>query len=276
VEAIKEQTKLAKPHQLLNKAFLLKKKRNPNYSQRAVARDLCVSPMFVTKLFTGKSAIPTRRLKQICSVLDMDTTAQTVFYRSLIVHSLPSPELRKIALSTSTADSKLENYEQMPQKKFSVLSQWYHLAILNLLTCEIDRSTSTLSRKLGITEAEAETSLQLLKHLELASCEDGAWRKTDLHMLSPTTRSQTEVRNFHRAMIKKAYEELSRIGQEAFNERLITGFTIAVNPENLEEAKRVIFDALSDLSHKLSHGSCTEVYQCNVQLFPLTKKERSS
>jgi hypothetical protein len=38
----------------------------------------------------------------------------------------------------------------------------------------------------------------------------------------------------------------------------------------------VIFDALSDLSHKLSHGSCTEVYQCNVQLFPLTKKERSS
>jgi uncharacterized protein (TIGR02147 family) len=276
VEAVKEQTKLAKPHQLLNKAYLLKKKRNPSYSQRAVARDLCVSPMFVTKLFTGKSAIPTQRLKQICAVLDMDTTAQTVFYRSLIVHSLPSPELRKIALSTSTAETRLENYEQMPQKKFGVLSQWYHLAILNLLTCDIDHSSATLARKLGITETEVENSLQLLKTLELASFNDGVWKKTDLHMISPTTRSKAEVRNFHRSMIKKAYDELSRIGQEAFNERLITGFTIAVNPENLEEAKRLIFDTLSDLSHKLSQGSCTEVYQCNVQLFPLTKKERRS
>lgn len=273
---MRETARIAKPHQLLNRAFLLKKKRNPGYSQRALARDLCVSPMFVTKLFTGKSAVPAQRLKQICSLLDMDTTAQTVFYRSLIVHSLPSPELRKIALSTSRAESKLENYGQMPQKKFSVLSHWYNLAVLNLLTCDIDRNAATFARKLGITVAEVECSLELLKNLELATCENGVWQKTDLHMISPTTRSQAEVRNFHRLMIKKAYEELSRIGQDAFDERLITGFTIAVNPDHLEEAKRIIFDTLSDLSDRLSQGACTEIYQCNVQLFPLTRKERAS
>jgi hypothetical protein len=76
-------------------------------------------------------------------------------------------------------------------------------------------------------------------------------------------------------MIKKAYEELSRTTEKAFNERLITGFTMACDPTKIDVAKRAIFDFLSELSEQLSAERCTEVYQCNIQLFPLTKTEEA-
>ena len=60
------------------------------------------------------------------------------------------------------------------------------------------------------------------------------------------------------------------VSKQNFQRRLFTGFTFAFAPDRLDEAKNRILDFLSDLSSEMSQGSCSEVYQCNVQLFPLT------
>ena len=269
-----EQIRLPKPHSILNKAFLRKKEKNSAYSQRSLARDLGVSAPFVTKLLTGKSSLPVERVKRICKVLDIDLALESLLMQSLVYHSFDSSELRAIAMKgmTENAISRVGDYNQVTVKKFSILRDWYNLPILDLLTCEGEFTPQVIAKRIGLTLAQVQKSLTAMKEAGLASDETGTWKKTEQRNYFPSTKSLTEIREYHKQMIKIAHQQLSETSQEAFDARLITAFTMAVNPEHIETAKKEIFDFLTQLSHRLSEGSCTSVYQCNLQLFPLTKK----
>jgi hypothetical protein len=54
---------------------------------------------------------------------------------------------------------------------------------------------------------------------------------------------------------------------ESFERRLITGISIAANPENLDRARDILLAALHEVASVLSEGECTELYHLNAQLF---------
>ena len=51
--------------------------------------------------------------------------------------------------------------------------------------------------------------------------------------------------------------------------------TFACNPEKLDEAKMRIEEAMFRIVRELTKGDCTEVYQYNLQLFPLTRRRNA-
>lgn len=266
-----ESTRTLKSHQILLKAFKAKVKLNEAYSQRALARDLSLSPTFVTKILTGEKPVPSERYKKLFQVLNMDVSQQSLFIRSVVLESLPSTELRQLAKNAFQSEGRLENYEYEASKQFSVLKSWYNIPILNYLTCEgREKSAPAMAAYFGLTEKEVQHSLTEMEKIDLVRQINGVWSKTSQHNYFPTTKSSEIVRDFHRQMIKKSYEELSKVAPEDFEKRLITSFSIAANPEHVERAKKMIADFLGELSHELSEGPCQEVYQCNVQFFPLT------
>lgn len=265
--------KIPRPHQILFKSFNRKKLKNPSYSQRALARDLSISPVFVTKILNGEKEIPPKRIKKFVKVLDMDVTAENLLYQSILFHTIPIPEVQNLLLHGFKI-SKLNIYEQNVEKKFSLLKNWYGLAILDLLTCQVNHDPKNMAKALGITVSEVEQTLAGLLDVGLIEQHGTQFIKSAQHSFFPTTKSRKDVRDFHKQMLKKAYEALSNTSQEEYERRLVTGFTIATNPEKLEEAKRIIFDSLSEIALLLSEGTCKEVYQYNVQLFPLTKHQK--
>lgn len=270
-----ETVKNVKMHQILAKAFLNKKKKNPGYSQRALARDLGTSSAFVTKILTGHKNLPPARYKKLFKILDMDLTMQTELMRAAVLSALPTNELRVIAKASLAKAPAMEKYSREETKKFGVLKHWYNIAILNYLSCEgLEASVATLTKYFKLTNAEVTQALKGLEDAGLAKVENDRWSKTDLHSYFPTTKSQTEVRDFHRQMIQKAFHELGKSSQEDFEKRMISGFTVAVNPEQIETAKKLIADFLGEISEVLSDGICQEVYQCNIQLFPLGNTPR--
>lgn len=270
-----ETARRLKPHEHLTRALARKQKRNEGYSQRSLARDLGVSPVFVTKLLSGKKSIPAPRVKRLCKLLDMDVNAETELMQSMVLEQLPSADLKKVVLDRAAFQSHMPRYESASPKRFGVLRDWYTIAILNLVTCEIDATPENMARRLGLTREQVARSLEGLRESDLVrELADGAWERTSDDTFFPTTKSQGEVRDFHRQMIRKAYEELAKTEQRDFDQRLITGFTIACDPSKMDVAKKRIFDFLSELSQEMSEGECREVYQCNVQMFPLTKGGR--
>ena len=262
--------KVSKSFQILNKCFQDKKLSNAAYSQRALARDLGVSSVFVTKVLTGQKGLPPERYKKIFHILNMDSSMQSTYLKAVVMESLPSAELRSLAKKALQENSKFENYERVPAKHFSFLRQWYNVPILSYLTCEgLESSVEAIAKYFSLSAKDVETSLQQMQKAELVKLEDGKWIKIAPHSYFPTTKFLEDVRNFHRQMIEKSYKELSKTSAADFEKRMVTGFSIAVNPENLDKARRLITDFMGELSHELSEGSCEEVYQCNLQLIPL-------
>ena len=80
------------------------------------------------------------------------------------------------------------------------------------------------------------------------------------------------LKRFHEQMIEHAKSAIREVPVE---ERQICGMTLTVKKEDLKEAKEVIRHFMDRFSSRVDQKLGEQVYQLNVQFFPLTKNGRN-
>ena len=258
-------------HNILSLYFERKKMAYPSYSLRALARDLGVSPAYVSTILSGKKELPEKRLQDFIKFLDLDDIAILQLKKVLFPNEKKESSGDK-QLAQDDIDF-LNKHTPLDKKKFEILNEWYNIAILDLTTCEgFDSSPSWIAKKLKINQLQVEIAIENLKRLGFLTEKDNKLQKVDLQIRFPTKISSSVIRKFHKSMIKKAYEELdTKVEDSAFSQRLITSSTFALNSSKIELVKEKIQNVLYEASLTASEGPCQSVYQLNIQLFPLTK-----
>ena len=160
----------------------------------------------------------------------------------------------------------------------SILLARLHMAILEVSGCRnFSESLRSLAIRFSSSESKVRAALDdLLRSGHLVRKPNGRLQKTAEKMRIPTQRSRAIVRNFHAQMMKKAIAHMTTpTTAPDFSDRLMTGFTISVNPEHLEEAKLILQKALLQIAELLSSGECERVYQLQAQLFPLDRPSQA-
>lgn len=259
-------------HDVLKLYFERKRLTNPQYSLRALARDLDVSPAYASTILSGKKALPESRLKDFISVLDLDDIAVLQLKKLIMPEEVPVKK-EETQVFSEEDKSFFSKYRPLDKKKYEILNEWYNIAIMDLTTCvDFKNDSAWISKKLKITQLEVEIAIDNLTRLGLLVVEDGMLKKSEGKLRFPTKNSQSVIRKFHKQMIKKAADELDQREEDtAFNERLITGSTFAINPDKISLLKEKLQEALYEASALGSEGDCHGVYQLNIQFFPLTK-----
>jgi uncharacterized protein (TIGR02147 family) len=128
-----------------------------------------------------------------------------------------------------------------------------------------------IAEKLGIQPAVAFAAVDRLKRLGLLKVEVGRLVKTNAHLRVPTGTINNIVTNFHRQMIDKALKELDTTDAARKEKRLVTGITVSVPSSQIPAAKEKIENFKREMAGLMTAGEADEVYQLNIQLFPLTK-----
>ena len=182
-------------------------------------------------------------------------------------------EERGVELKISKRGEQFESYSAVSKQMSSVLLKWYNLAILDLTTCSNFRSDpGWIAKQFGISVEEVKEALRLLVDLGLLEKTKGSFKKTTLKIRFPASESMMNfIRKYHMEMIGRAAKTLERTSKEDFERRLITGITVAANPMQFAKARKRLNEALHEVADLLAEGECTEVYQINAQLFPLTQ-----
>lgn len=241
------------------------RKKRGGYSLRALARDLSVSPAFVSNVFKGKKKLPRTLFSELSKRLDIDDMAASDLQKQLyteIQHENPSPGASPSSLGWKLAD----------RSSFSALRQWYYVAILELVTCRtFEGSKESLSRKLGVSIQSVDIALRELQSLNLLVQKNGRIEKTNEKIRLSSSKSLQEIRHFHRQMLDKANKELELTSDEAFEKRLITGIMISAEPAKIKLAKKMLSEALHEIADFLTAEAGSEVYHLAAQLFPITK-----
>jgi transcriptional regulator with XRE-family HTH domain len=238
------------PYQVLRDVLLHKLAASPQLSMRSIAQRLDVSHTYLSLVIRGKKNISAKRALHYIQILGGNTE-----------------DAQSLAIQNPS------EFEILQLDRFRTLSQWYHIAILDLTQLRGFRSDPNwIAEKLGITLTQTKSALERLERLGLLTNENGRLKKTHSSLAIPTTYSDGAIRSFHEQMIGKALEALQSPSREDFKKRDITGVTIPVNPARLEAARTKIMKFRRSLMKFLSSGECTELYQLNVQLFNLTKK----
>jgi uncharacterized protein (TIGR02147 family) len=259
-------------HLLLRRALLRLQRANKSYSLRRFAAQVGLSPSFVSEVFQGKKPLPARHFSDVCRILQLDDIASEQLRHALRDELLPA-ELKV----SDTTSSKKPSYQELSRADFPLLSRWYFLTILDLTTCKTFRpDPKYIARRIGISVPEARQAWEILQRLGAVEEKSGNWRKCTDHLRFPTTASEPAVRAYHSQTIPLALRELQRAGKNEFDCRLITGLSVAVNPEKIQDAKRHMQKALMEVGQILTDGECTEVYQVQCQLFSVTRNNEGT
>lgn len=263
-----------KSAKILKKYFQLKQKHNPRFSLRSLAKKLGVSPTHVSHILAGKKLVGDKLLSSLLKNFFIDDFAKNEFLRALALDRIALSPLRSVLESLNTRS--LKNFTPYIVEKDSVLQKWYYVALLDLMTCDhFKMDISWIAKQLGVTQSEAVEAVHVLTSAQLIEEKEGLFVKSEKYLRVTHSMSTQTIRQFHTQMIEQALHHLNHhTTPRDVKNRLISGITVAVNPKNLQRAIDHIDKALHETVDILTEGPCTEVYQLNNQLFPLTKGEK--
>ena len=249
-------------HAALKMYFNRKKKASPGFSMRSLARRLDVSASFLSRVLSGKKAIPPELLKKLALALDVEPE----------LLSMKAPKALKKAPEVNHA---IDDWAMADMQATQVLRNWYNVPIVVMMTLEnFDGSPETIARRLGLSKTTTEVALRELVSLGLVQKVGERFEKTESKLRITSSKSISVIRKFHDEMLEKSQQLLRQAGNEDdFQRRLITGITVSASPEKIQEAKGRLAEFLHELANDLIASPGTEVYHLAAQLFPLTKDE---
>jgi uncharacterized protein (TIGR02147 family) len=251
--------------------FEEKKKINPYFSYRVMGKRVDIDASHLVKIFQKQRHISTPLIDgliEFCELKDRDA-----LYFSALVHFNKAKSDRdarvyyeKLLEFKGVSSYPLEN------SQYEYYTKWYYSAILTLLEFyPFTNDYKALAQKVSpaITEAQAKRSIALLEQLELIKKNiDGSYSLTNKLVTTGDHCRSILVRAYQEETIKLAAEALHRHAREKRN---ISTVTVTISEKNLE----VINDMIKDFREALLKYAEAEmdpdqVYQLNIQLFPLT------
>jgi len=262
------------PGDILRQALVEKIARNPNYSLRAFARQLRVSHSYLSLVLNGKRKLPFGTAIKFAQLAGMDEEQTELLVTTSREEYLRARPVTPFAAQKARPSSSCTNY-RMELDRFRVISHWYHLAILDLTLIKGFKSQSRwIAVRLGISEKQVRIAIGRLRRLGLLDTSGKVWVKTKAKLEVPTHQANRAILNFHEGMIQKALEAARSEKDEDYLARDITGITMPINPARIGGAKTRIQRFRWSLYRYLSQGECTDLYQLNLQLFPLYRAVR--
>lgn len=247
---------------IIREALVRMKVKNPSFSNNSLAKLAGISSGFLSKFLNGKKGLSVSTAISLARVLKLTENEQKYLLNELD----HTPD--KTALKKAKDIYTIEEDQQV------FLSRWYYAAIADLPLCDgYKHDPSWIAKRLGISKLEAEEAMNRLLRMKIIVNENNKWIKKNNKAQIITKRSKVFVREFHEQMINKSIEHMkTETSDVAFALRSIRGRTMAVNPEKIDRAKEIIQDFLDNMCEVLEEDTNKEIYQLNVQLFPLTIK----
>lgn len=194
--------------------FILKElerrqRKNPSYSLRAFSRDLEVPCSRLSEILNGKVGLSEGRAVSLATKLNLSPSERDFFVDLALSEHARSAVLRDMALQR--VKSREEAFEKIGEEQFAVISDWYHLAITQVLQLkDFEGTIENIAQRLGLTPEITERALERLEHLKLVQkTENGLWTSSDEKYSSSYGGSSEAARNYFMQMQNKAVEAMS-------------------------------------------------------------------
>lgn len=230
--------------------FKKRKARNPNFSVRSFARWLEVSPAQLSQLMNGKRTLTPKTMSKIASRLGLSPFEQ-----------------RELAATALKNQSPTTKRNILAEDRFRLIADWYHLAILSLVKIKGAKADPRwVARRLGISSEEANQALTRLERLQILSL-------NPLKQIGEPFEVSSEIpseaiQRFHRQNLLKGIEKLEEVPVDS---RQFQTMSLLLSQSQVAKFKKFIDEFIDSAASKFENKNATDVYNLNVQLYPVTK-----
>jgi uncharacterized protein (TIGR02147 family) len=253
----------------LKMELVVRSERNSHYSLRAYAKACGFSPGVMSQFLSGKRIPSFQMAEKIIKALKLSHEEQECFLSSLAKKHQKrglkriSPAFKKIIQSPTPKELSLD--------LFKVIGDWYHYAILMLTYVEqFNSDPKWIAEEIGITKTEAQLAINRLIQVGLIRKDkDGSLVATEEHFTTSDKNVTNSALKMHtKQSLQKA---IASVDNDPIDMRSMTYMTMAIDPNKISEAKKIIEDFTNRMSGVLETGKRSLVYEFGVYLYPLQK-----
>ncbi len=263
---------------LIRRELELRSEKNSRYSLRAFARSLGFEPTVISQILSGKRIPSYKTAQRLIQKLGLEPQVAQDFLASLAeTHKNRGLQRQNHFLKENFSLSQINEsaVKDLSVDYFRIISDWYHVGIMELTLVEGFQSTPTwIAKELGITPLEAKLAVERLLKLGLLKEEKGKLVKTlervttaDKHLTTPA------LRKHQKQILEKAIYSLENDPIEIRN---MSGMMMPADPKLIPEAKKLIEECNKKISRLLQSGRKTQVYQLHVSLYPVQKSKKEN
>ncbi|MCX6118009.1 MAG: DUF4423 domain-containing protein, partial [Proteobacteria bacterium] len=153
-----------------------------------------------------------------------------------------------------------------------IATQWYHYAILSLMeTSGFKSSEAYIAKRLGIPVTKVRAAVDDLVNCKLISKESKQWKLLSSNTTTVTDIPSAIIRDSQKTSMRRTIDRLDDID---LNLRDVSSITMAIDSSKIPQAKSAIREFRRSLAKLLETGKQDEVYELNIQLMPMTIKEK--
>lgn len=247
--------------------------KNPRYSYRAYARDLTISPSYLSEVLKGGRGFSPDIAVTVSKALKLNSYDEEFFI------SLVQSQFGRTFLKRKTAKERLKvlrekwNPQKVSSEVFKVVADWYHMAILEMVQLKgFKANGETVSKRLGISEQSADEAIERIVEFGLAERVGHSLKVSDIMTVGDNVPSMA-IRSFHSQVIEKAQESIEGQGVE---QRVLSSNFFAIDEQDIPRARAAIQEFVETFAADFSVGGKKDrLYALSLQFFDLEKKEHS-
>lgn len=269
------------PIEYLNFEFAYKQDKNPKFSLRSWSKQLGYkNPSLLSQILKHKRSLNLKNSSNFIRNLNLEGSAKRYFELLVLYKQSKSIEEKKIYLDLleKQRPNSSSALEQMSIDTFRFISDWYHVAILELINLKDFKDNplwikKALGGSIPVTEIEkAIKRLINLNLIEVTKSNKLKRRKTSL-ILSDSEIVSEAINSYHKQMIEKAK---SALDSQPLKERDFRGSTICIKSTDFNKIKDLIKKFHSEVvKFAISDNAIgDDVYHLSSQFFKLTQEER--
>jgi uncharacterized protein (TIGR02147 family) len=250
------------------------RKDDPNLSFRELAKQIGFkSPNYIVLVTTGKRNLTKDSIEKINAYFKHDPN-EALFFENLVYFNQAQNLEEKIDFSKKMLSSALQSQRAVISgDTLNYYTNWYNVLIrevIGLACC--DSNPRWIQQKLRheISLKEISESLNLLLSLGLIKeSSNGKFEQVEKDIKTPETFSSQYVRTYHLTMMSLASKAMLEIDKDM---RDITAATFSISETKIPEIKKAIAKFRQDMiAATLDEKDTDQVFQLNIQFFPLTK-----
>ncbi len=246
-------------------------------SYRSFAKDAgFTSPNLLQLILTGKRDLSPTHIPGTARALRLNRQESAFFADLVAFDRAQGFDEKTFHYQRMLRSRKHAEARPIDKGQFEYLEQWYHPAVRELATHpEGHGNPAWIASRLHprITTAQAEKSLELLEHLGFLTrdASTGEWQQSESRISTAPEVASLAVANYHRAMLGLAEGSIDGIDPERRDLRAVTLGIPKSKYADLKRMMETFWRDVLDLSE--GAGPVEEVYQINLQAFPLTRPE---
>lgn len=245
---------------------------NPRYSLRAWARQAGFKHhSMVSMVLNGKRRLKPEIASALKSSISLSKEESRYFDVLVLFHNAKSDPERELYAGLLKDLNPTRSFSELKLDVVRVLSDWKHFILIDLFHLKDFRQDPRwIAEKMGkgLNRHDVQTMLDRLQRVGLLTQDkDGKYSPTQARLHTPDDTVDLGVQKIHKQILDAAKEA---IDHQSLEEREINSYSLAVQRDQIPDAKKAIRDFREKFSKQFESTQGDDVYQLAVQFFRLT------